>query len=158
MYKFLVRNKQTLFQYLVKYMLHITYKIDLKDIWFYHDIPTKFLIDLEGSYDMLVKINNNYYAVLCIFRQDTYTKIMLDEVKEFFETFKNPKIKGGFLISNAFFLDGPIIASGKIGTINEYSHDKVDKGVVHIINGLPFDKLPDEFFKEMHKIINKNKI
>ena len=101
--------------------------LNLEAIWLYSDIPNKIIerLDLPSTdkgIDMLAKINGDYYAIQCNFRQDPDTKISWTELSTFFGLLFgiNNKIKGGFFVTNTYNLCDQVIQSKKVRSIYGY--------------------------------------
>lgn len=115
-------------------------------IWMFKDIPIEILTELnlptkDMGIDLLMKKNDDYYAIQCKFRQDRYSIITWAELSTFFGlSFGiNNKIKGGVLVTNTFDLCEPVNRSEK----------------VKIINGEFFDNhLTRDFFVNIDKLLN----
>ncbi|AYV85350.1 MAG: superfamily II helicase [Satyrvirus sp.] len=142
------KEKGDLFEIFTYYLFKFDPRLNsnLQDIWLYKDVPNKILTDLDlptkdKGIDLLAKINDDYYAIQCKFRQDQNKIISWNELSTFFGlSFGiNNKIKGGFLVTNTYDLADEVIKSTK----------------VEPIYGNFFDDLPK---KNFFKSINENKI
>ncbi len=159
-----VKFRNDLFEVFSYYLFKLNSDINsgLEALWLYENIPGKVQKNLkldqvtDKKFDMLAKIKNEYYAIRCIFRHDSYDKFEWSYVSNFFKISFGNRIKGGFLVSNTFFLCTEILSTGKIGTVNEYSLKVADSDKVHVINGDFFEKLPIDFFDKMHTMIQSD--
>lgn len=132
-----------LFEKITYYLFKLDPKLNagLKSIWMYSDIPTKKIKKLnlpsnDKGIDILAKINGEYCAIQCKYRQDPYSKINWRSLATFFGiTFGiNNKIKKGYFVTNTYNLCHEIIKSDK----------------VIAIYGNYFDNLPIGFFEAIY--------
>lgn len=136
------KEKGDLFELLTYYLFKLDPRLNnnLQNIWLYSNIPILIKKNLQlpmkdKGIDLLVQINNDYYAIQCKFRQKYETIITWKEVSTFFGlTFGiNNKIKGGFFVTNTYDLCNEVIKSIK----------------VEPIFGDFFDNLPENFFENI---------
>ena len=121
---------------------------NLQNIWLYKNIPEKIINELslpskDKGIDLLAKINEEYYAIQCKFRQDPDVVIPWGELGTFFGLSfgMNNKIRGGFLVTNTNDLCNEVIKS-----------DKVEP-----MYGDFFDELPENFFEAIRNESTKIK-
>lgn len=143
------KQKGDIFEEFTYYLFKLDPRLNnnLENIWFYKDIPNKILSELnlpsrDKGIDLLAKINNQYYAIQCKFRQDPNVTISWSELSTFFGLSfgLNNKIKGGFFVTNTYDLCEEVIKSTKIEPVY----------------GDFFDNLPINFYKCIRD--NNNKI
>jgi superfamily II DNA or RNA helicase len=138
------KEKGDLFEEFTYYLFKLDPRLNqnLENIWLYKNIPNKILKELslptkDKGIDLLAKIDGNYCAIQCKFRQNPELIISWAELSTFFGLSfgLNNKIKGGFLVTNTYDLCEEVINSTK----------------VQPIYGDFFDGLPKNFFDCIHK-------
>lgn len=145
------KEKGDLFELITFYIFKLSPTLNnkLQNIWLYDDIPIKIkrqlkLPEKDKGIDLLAVIDDKYYAIQSKFRQNKNSIVPWADLSTFFGlSFGiNDKIKGGFLVTNTYDLCDEVINS-----------DKVEP-----IYGDFFDNLPNNFFSNITKIINKQKV
>ncbi len=118
--------------------------------WLYDDIPLCIKKELnlpekDKGIDLLIEIENEYYAIQCKFRQDINTCISWTELSTFFGLSfgMNNKIKGGFFVTNTYDLCQEVINSEKVQPI---------------YGDFFFENLPTNFFRNICAIIKNKKV
>lgn len=141
------KDKGDLFEiftyYLFKFLPQLNHNIN--HIWLYNDIPKSTLKklnlpDKDKGIDLIIKRNNEYYAIQCKFRQKYSKVICWDELSTFFGlTFGiGNNIIGGYLVTNTFDMCEEVLSSTKI----------------ELIYGNYFEEnLPSNFFENVCKDI-----
>jgi predicted helicase len=144
------KEKGDLFEEFTYHLFKLDARLNqnLENIWLYKDIPNKILKELslptkDKGIDLLAKIDGEYYAIQCKFRQDPTVIIPWASLSTFFGLSfgLNDKIKGGFLVTNTYDLCEEVINSTK----------------VQPIYGDFFDSLPKNFFDCIRKSNTKVK-
>jgi superfamily II DNA or RNA helicase len=134
------KEKGDLFEELTYHLFKLDPRLNnnLQNIWLYKDIPNKILTELnwpdkDKGVDLLAKINNEYYAIQCKFRQNPNVTVSWTSLSTFFGLSfgLNDKIAGGFLVTNTYDLCDEVIKST----------------LVEPIYGDFFDSLPKNFFE-----------
>ncbi len=145
------KEKGDIFELITYYIFKLSPILNnkLQNIWLYNDIPIKIKRDLklpdkDKGIDLLAIIDDEYYAIQSKFRQNKDSIVPWADLSTFFGlSFGiNNKIKGGFLVTNTYDLCDEVVISNK----------------VEPIYGDFFDNLPNNFFSNIIKIINKQKI
>lgn len=144
------KDKGDLFELLTYYMFKLDPKLNnIQKIWLYKDVPDKVLKYLnlpstDKGIDLIMTINDEYYAIQCKFRQNPDTMIPWKEVSTFFGLSfgMNNKIKKGFFVTNTYDLCDEVLKSK----------------IVEAIYGDYFDELPNTFFRNLRSVLSENKI
>ncbi len=140
------KQKGDFFEEFTYYLFRLDPRINngLENIWLYSDVPSKIIKELnlptkDKGIDLLAKINGDYYAIQCKFRQNPNVILNWTELSTFFGLAfgMNNKIKGGFLVTNTTDLCKEVIKSTK----------------VEPIYGDYFDDLPKNFFRCFNKTV-----
>lgn len=143
-----MKIKGTLFEEFTYYLfkLHPNYKNFTTDIWLYNDIPQSIKTDLslpnkDMGIDLLVKNNEDYYAIQCKYRMNRNKIITWKELSTFYGLAFgiNNKIKGGFFVTN---------------THNLHKLANMSTKVIPIYGNFFDNWLDDHFFKNMKELIN----
>jgi superfamily II DNA or RNA helicase len=143
-------DKGDLFELLTYYMFKLDPKLNnIQKIWLYKDVPDKVLKYLnlpstDKGIDLIMAINDEYYAIQCKFRQNPDTMIPWKGLSTFFGLSfgMNNKIKKGFLVTNTYDLCDEVLKSNK----------------AEAIYGDYFDELPNIFFKNLRSVLTEDKI
>ncbi len=145
------KEKGDFFELITLYLFKLSPMLNnkLQNIWLYDEIPNKIKRDLklpnkDKGIDLLAIIDDEYYAIQSKFRQNKDSIVSWADLSTFFGlSFGiNNKIKGGFLVTNTYDLCDEVINSDKIEPVY----------------GDFFDNLPNNFFSNIIKIINKQRI
>jgi predicted helicase len=145
------KEKGDLFELIAYYLFKLcpTQNGELEDIWMYKNIPIQILKELklptkDKGIDLLAKINGEYCAVQCKFRQNYDKIIPWKELSTFFGlSFGiNNRIKRGILVTNTTDLCEEVERSEKVDAIY----------------GDFFDNLPDNFFENICNDLMKKKL
>jgi predicted helicase len=98
---------------------------NVQNVWLYDDVPQKILKKLnlpskDKGIDLVVEINNEYFAIQCKFRQNTQTVIKWGDLATFYGLSFGiaNKIKGGFLFTNTDEMCNEVNKSSKVRVIN----------------------------------------
>ena len=130
------KEKGDLFEEFTYYLFRLDPRLknNLENIWMYKDIPNKILKELslpakDKGIDLLAKINGDFYAIQCKFRQDPDTIIPWADLSTFFGLSfgLNDKIAGGFFVTNTNDLCEEVIKSTKVEPIYGNFFDDLSK-------------------------------
>ena len=121
------KQKGDLFEWFTYY----TFKYDprlnigLEEIWMYSEIPNHILEILhlpskDKGIDLLIKKNNQYYAIQCKFRENITKTISWQELSTFYGLSfgMTDSIVGGYLVTNTLYFCKEVLNSNKVITIN----------------------------------------
>lgn len=143
------KKKGDLFELLTWYLFKIDPRLNnnLQEIWLYNDIPDEIRIELslpskDKGIDLLAKIDDEYYAIQCKFRQNPLMVVNWAELSTFFGLSfgMSDQIKRGFLVTNTYELCDEVIQSNKVEPIyGDFIND-----------------LDGDFFENIRQLITKH--
>jgi len=120
------------------------------EVWLLSEVPQKDLEYLglpshDLGIDLIAKSGNEYHAIQCKYHSDKNQSVTFSEVSTFTTHLgNNSKLSKGYICTSA------------ISTSRNF--DKVDKGNVIKIMSDSWEQLDEDFFKQVHILIDKKKI
>lgn len=131
------------------FKIHHFYKDHVKIIYLYDEIPLSIKKDLslpskDKGIDLLIKYDEDWFAVQCKYRQDPNTVISWAELSTFYGLSfgMNDKIKRGYFVTNTYNICDEVLNSNKVVPIT----------------GNFLHNLDESFFDNLKAVINNNKI
>lgn len=135
-------EKGTLFEHFTYYLFQYDPMLsaNLENIWMYSQVPPNILRDLklpktDKGIDLIAKIDGEFYAIQCKFRQNPNITIKWGELSTFFGLSFGitDNFKGGILVTNTYNLCNEVLVSDKVQSISGVYFDDLSKKIYQSI-------------------------